>query len=183
MKLFIPKSTKQQDPHGKKLTVNLPDVFFAGVLLSSVITTTHKLRFCFGLCDVDDSGALNVAEFFAFVRAAFSGISAIFDTCAPPKELVTLIAERCYRRLSQIAGSRVVDMVGKGNVSREDVIRTVKAHQARAAQTAVTGDAEEARRLSKDAIKTQQPAPPREAPRTGATQQLIFYHILEDFLV
>jgi Ca2+-binding EF-hand superfamily protein len=185
VKLFNPLSAKQQEREGlKKLTVNLIDIFFAGVLLSPVITTTHKLRFCFGLCDADDSGALNLEEFIEFVRAAFCGIASVFETRRPPKDLVASIAERCFKRLSRIAASRVIDIVGKGNVLRDDVIRTIKVLQAQAAQAA------EKSRIGNNFVTTQngeltpmQKMESVKAPRTGVTQQLIDYHVLESFLV
>merc|ERR1712093_11719 len=84
VKLFHPEefNALQADGWNKltmnKVRVNILEVMVAGVLLSKLISHTHKVQFVFGLFDHESSGMLTQDQFACFLKTMFRSLSIVF---------------------------------------------------------------------------------------------------------
>eukprot|EP00927_Polykrikos_kofoidii_P040834 TRINITY_DN34830_c3_g1_i1.p1 TRINITY_DN34830_c3_g1~~TRINITY_DN34830_c3_g1_i1.p1 ORF type:complete len:802 (-),score=129.15 TRINITY_DN34830_c3_g1_i1:49-2454(-) len=111
------------------------ELMMAGVLLSRLISTKHKLRFVFGIMDFEDSGTLDEHEFAIFVGSFVRGLGGVFGVShglMPTKHDTNGIARRLYQRIGAIAASRVRDMLkDSAHDLRQTVADAIKARQSK----------------------------------------------------
>jgi len=128
MKLFDPAGYRTVQAEGdtehsiKKSQINVRELMTTGVILSRLIPSRHKLKFVFGVMDIDDSRSLDVDEFAEFIRNYIHGMGAAFGIADDPKVLpcetnIATIASRLYSRISAVAGQRLRDLHAQGDAN------------------------------------------------------------------
>eukprot|EP00927_Polykrikos_kofoidii_P012336 TRINITY_DN15318_c1_g1_i1.p1 TRINITY_DN15318_c1_g1~~TRINITY_DN15318_c1_g1_i1.p1 ORF type:complete len:835 (-),score=129.10 TRINITY_DN15318_c1_g1_i1:21-2525(-) len=93
-----------------KTQVPMLELITAGVMLTRLMSTKHKLKFLFGLVDVEDRGALDVNGLAAFLRAFTHGLGAVYgvpQALMPNDASIRNVAGRLYERILVVAGLRV----------------------------------------------------------------------------
>lgn len=128
IKLFDQENYRRLQSEGPTATalariqVNACEIMLTGVLLSRLITSKFKLRFAFGLVDLNDSQSLDEAQFSAFITTFINGMGAAYNICddksvMPSEGSIKTIASRLYARVSAIAGSRLKELHAAGDAS------------------------------------------------------------------
>lgn len=142
IKMFDPNGWRQLEQEGmtpatgSKIKVSALSLLTAGVMLSQLIPPKQKLRFVFGLSDLDDNRALDEQEFQNFIFAFIRGFGAVFGVAdeedgMPSPEAIRTIASRLYSRISSLAAKRLQELHAKGSEDeRQAVIQAIKQRQA-----------------------------------------------------
>jgi len=142
VKMFDPIGWKRVEQEGmtpsaaSKIKVPALSLFTAGVMLSQLIPPKQKLRFVFGLVDLDDNRALDEQEFQNFIFAFIKGFGAAFgvgdqDDVMPSPEAIRTIARQLYSRISSVSARRLRELHARGSEEeREAVIQAIKQRQA-----------------------------------------------------
>eukprot|EP00933_Yihiella_yeosuensis_P053251 TRINITY_DN5143_c0_g2_i1.p1 TRINITY_DN5143_c0_g2~~TRINITY_DN5143_c0_g2_i1.p1 ORF type:complete len:689 (-),score=112.81 TRINITY_DN5143_c0_g2_i1:399-2465(-) len=178
IQLFDPagaKAIRSQGPSAyKKIKVSIVELLTAGVMLSRLIPSKHKLRFLFGLVDWDDSRDLNEQEFVHFVKAFMRGIGAAFGlerAEVPSTEAIANIADRLYKRISFVSAQRLKDLSAQSDATRAALIKAIKARQA-----AMEGPGAESSTNITDRNMLRQPTNEK-----GRSVQVLRFEVLQDW--
>mmetsp|Transcript_137232 Transcript_137232/g.256234 ORF Transcript_137232/g.256234 Transcript_137232/m.256234 type:complete len:746 (-) Transcript_137232:95-2332(-) len=149
--LFDPAGAKMVAQEGTstrtlhKVSVNMYELMFAGVLLSRQISTNHKLKFIFGLVDLDDTRALDQGQFSKFISSFINGMAGAFGLMGnkevlPTRRDIDNKAKRLYTRIGQIAANRLLELHTTGDdTSKAQLIAAVR-HRVRE-QTRILAEA------------------------------------------
>jgi len=112
------------------LRISVPELLMAGVLMSRLITSRHKLSFLFGLADDNDTGCLNKRQFALFVRTFICALGAAFavkEDDRPTKGEIDRMVEGLYARLSKGACRRIQKMIEVGDdQTKQAVLHAIK---------------------------------------------------------
>lgn len=121
---------------GSKVKVSALSLLTAGVMLSQLIPPKQKLRFVFGLSDLDDNRGLDEQEFQNFIFALFRGFGAVFnladqENVMPSPEAIRTLSSRLYSRISSLSAKRLQELAARGTEQeREAMIQAIKQRQA-----------------------------------------------------
>lgn len=125
--LFDPEGARRLANEGTtsanvaRLKISAPELMCAGVMLSRLISSQHKISFLFGLFDCDDDHALNRKQFSNFVRGFIRGLGAAFaigNDFLPSDDKMKAVVTRLYKRISDNASAKVKHIYTAGS---EDV--------------------------------------------------------------
>mmetsp|Transcript_71023 Transcript_71023/g.134241 ORF Transcript_71023/g.134241 Transcript_71023/m.134241 type:complete len:705 (-) Transcript_71023:115-2229(-) len=139
IKLFDPEGFRKVTTEGattnslSKVRVNIRELMIAGVMLSRHICIEHKLRFAFGLVDINDSRALDERQFFEFISSFIKGMACAFglghdQEMLPTEKQIKIKARRLYKRIGLISVQRLLaihDAQTDGN--KASLVRAMKA--------------------------------------------------------
>lgn len=143
LKLFDPEAYKRIRQTGdtennrRYAQVNVAEVMITGVMLSRLIPSRHKLRYAFGVVDLDDDRTLDVEQFAAFIRTFIRGLGAAFGVAGnadvlPSEASIVTIANRLYNRISLIAAEKLKDLHKRGDANtKAQLADAIRAQQAR----------------------------------------------------
>lgn len=138
IRLFDPEGYKRMRQRGQDVNaqrmVAMPIAPFltAGVMLSQLISTNHKLRFIFGIVDANGNKALEEPEFFKFIHNFIAGLGGAFGLLGqvavmPSKSCIDTVAKRLFERVSDISAKRVRELLKAGIRGGDDkVIKAVR---------------------------------------------------------
>eukprot|EP00439_Symbiodinium_sp_Y106_P051279 s3398_g6.t2 len=171
-KLFDYQGWKKLDAEGmspavlQRVKIPVVSLMTAGVMLSQIIAPKHKMRFNFGMADLDDSRTLDEAEFVNFITAFIRGLGAAFgisqkDGVMPSLEAIREIGRRLYNRISAKAAEALVKISRTASKeTRAALIQAIKERQQHFAKAASLE-----RQLSVDEVLEEE-QPPTSMPRT-----------------
>ncbi|CAE7640030.1 unnamed protein product [Symbiodinium sp. CCMP2592] len=171
-KLFDYQGWKKLDAEGmspavlQRVKIPVVSLMTAGVMLSQIIAPKHKMRFNFGMADLDDSRTLDEGEFVNFITAFIRGLGAAFgisqkDGVMPSLEAIREIGRRLYNRISAKAAEALVKISRTASKeTRAALIQAIKERQQHFAKAASLE-----RQLSVDEVLEEE-QPPTSMPRT-----------------
>jgi Ca2+-binding EF-hand superfamily protein len=87
------------------IQISMLELLAAGVLLSRLISTNHKLRFLLSLVDVGDNGWLDESQFTSFLKCLTRGLGAVFNApmeTVPTKADINTVAQRLHSRICKL---------------------------------------------------------------------------------
>lgn len=119
----------------RKCKIRMCELMTAGVVLSRLIATKHKLKFVLGLFDVDDSRTLDETEFAGFVTAFIYGLGAAFglrhkDDILPTTKSIQIVVQRLYNRLGEIAANRLKELCRGSTFDRSALVEAIRSRTA-----------------------------------------------------
>ncbi|CAE7925766.1 unnamed protein product, partial [Symbiodinium necroappetens] len=170
-KLFDYQGWKKLDAEGmspavlQRVKIPVVSLMTAGVMLSQIIAPKHKMRFNFGMADLDDSRTLDEGEFVNFITAFIRGLGAAFgisqkDGVMPSLDAIREIGRRLYNRISAKAAEALVKISRTASKeTRAALIQAIKERQQHFAKAASME-----RQLSVDEVLEEE-QPPTSIPR------------------
>ncbi|CAJ1392359.1 unnamed protein product [Effrenium voratum] len=140
-KLFDFQGWRRLDSEGlspaslARLKVPVVSLMTAGVLISQLIAPGHKLRFVFGLADLDDSGFLDEGQFVNLIAAQIRGFGAAFgilqkENAVPSMEVIRELGRRLYDRISEQAAEKLMQMSRSSEATKQMLIQAIRERQA-----------------------------------------------------
>lgn len=171
IKLFDPAGYRRLQVEGAshgifaKVRVDFCEFMVAGVMLSRVISTVHKLRFVFGVVDLDDNRCLDEKEFGQFITIFINGLACVFGLSEnrdvlPSDKAIAVKANRLYSHIGAIAAQRIMEL--------HDSFARAGSHREKA--------------MLVSAVKQRQQAPRGADRRTpGAHRQTLPFQVLNDW--
>eukprot|EP00747_Dinoflagellata_sp_TGD_P183156 gnl/TRDRNA2_/TRDRNA2_37871_c0_seq1.p1 gnl/TRDRNA2_/TRDRNA2_37871_c0~~gnl/TRDRNA2_/TRDRNA2_37871_c0_seq1.p1 ORF type:complete len:688 (-),score=107.52 gnl/TRDRNA2_/TRDRNA2_37871_c0_seq1:140-2203(-) len=136
--LFDPNSAKRFQAQGitqrslSHVAVHPVEVITAGVILSKLITTEHKISVMLGLFDLQDSGSLDELQFGDFINTFVRGISAAFGIPnAVASGTPQRVADLFFKRISVQSAKRIkaAYMEVSGSDQKAAVVQLVRERQ------------------------------------------------------
>ncbi|CAE8703983.1 unnamed protein product, partial [Polarella glacialis] len=125
VKLFDPNgftrySKEKTQANADKLKISMTEMITAGVLLSKLISSRQKLRFVFGLADLDDNRFLDEHQFGGVMALLIRGLCSAFavlgdEGITPRTDDIRKIVKRLYERISALAARRLWEIALLGS--------------------------------------------------------------------